>query len=427
VGVSTSVDERPSGAVPVSGGRPYRLEARGRPKEDGEATRPQHVLQILQPDCGGVPAYVDNLARGLAKRGWRVSLAGPPASASVQHAARSGVTVVPLVLPRGPHATRDAVAIAQLARFIRRENVDIVHAHSSKGGIVGAWAARLTGRGSVYTPHAWPFQMNGSWMAHAAYAGIERAHSRHGRDRIVLVSREEQAAGTRWSICPSEKMEVVRTGIPMATQAPSRVVARSSLGIDRDTVIAAWVGRGDPQKRPEDVTPLQERLGANARILALGDGLDQYLGARFLDAGGVKAPPGTSASTVYAAADILVHTAAWEGLPLVVLEAMQMGLPVIAYAVGGIVEQVVELYNGHLVDCGDVDSMAERILTVAGDSQLRARMSIAALERAELVFDYDRMVGQVERVYCSVIPPVGTGRNRHAGRYPILRHLSVPN
>jgi glycosyltransferase involved in cell wall biosynthesis len=366
----------------------------------GDGSRePGHVLQILQPDRGGVPAYVDNLARGLMDRGWRVTLAAPPRSVSVQRAGSSGAQLVPLLLSRAPHPTQDVVAVARLANLIRREKVDVVHAHSSKAGIVGAWAARLTRRGSVYTPHAWPFQMDGSRMMRAMYAGIERTHSRHCRDRIILVSHEERAAGARMSICPAEMMEVIHTGIPVPAPGLNRVDARRSLGIDNDAIVAAWVGRGSAQKRPEDVTPLQERLGANATILALGDGLDPYLGVRFSDAGGVTARPGTPVSTVYAAADLLVHTAAWEGLPLVVLEAMQMGLPVIAYGVGGIVEQVTEMYNGHLVDCGDVESLAGRVLTVAGDHKARMRMGIAARERTEVDFGYDQMVGQIEGVY----------------------------
>jgi glycosyltransferase involved in cell wall biosynthesis len=197
-------------------------------------------------------------------------------------------------------------------------------------------------------------------------------------------------------------MEVVRTGIPMPTAEITRAAARRSLGIDPDAVVAAWVGRGDPQKRPEDVTPLQERVCPNAIILALGDGLDQYLGDAFTAAGGVRAPAGTPAASVYAASDLLVHTAAWEGLPLVVLEAMQVGLPVVAYAVGGIVEQVSEMHNGHLVSCGDVDVLAERLLTIARDPALHKRMSTAARERTKAVFDYEQMVGHVERVYHGV-------------------------
>ena len=412
MGASASADRVRTGAPPASG-RPSRALADG-PRSDREddPREPGHVLQILQPDRGGVPAYVDNLTRGLMDRGWRVTLAAPPGSASAQNAGSFGAQLVPLSLPRGPHPTRDLVAVARLATLIRREKVDIVHAHSSKAGIVGAWAARLTGRGSVYTPHAWPFQMDGSRMTRAMYAGIERTQSRHCRDRIILVSHEERAAGARMSICPAEMMEVIHTGIPVPAPGLSRADARRSLGIDDDAIVAAWVGRGSAQKRPEDVAPLQERLGANATILALGDGLDPYLGTRFSDAGGVTARPGTPVSTVYAASDLLVHTAAWEGLPLVVLEAMQMGLPVIAYGVGGIVELVTDSHNGHLVDCGDVESLAGRVLTIAGDRKARLRMGVAARDRSEVDFGYDRMVGQVERVYEHVYASSRDGVNR---------------
>lgn len=386
-----------------------------------ESPGPRHVLQVLQPDRGGVPAYVDNLTRGLLRRGWNVTLAGPPGSAAVERATRAGANLVPLVLPRSPHVSRDPMAVARLVRTIRSERIDVVHAHSSKAGVLGAWAARITGCASVYSPHAWAFQMQGSLMTQSMYAAIERTHNYLGRDRIVLVSLAERAAAERWSICPSALTEVVHTGIPIGASGPSRMAARRTFGIGADQFVAAWVGRGSPQKRPQDVTPLQEQLAGAATMLVLGDGIEGRLGAQFEQAGGVCAPAGTPVSAVYAAADVLVHTGAWEGFPLVVLEALQVGLPVVAYAVGGIMEQVIDTYNGYLVDRGDVRALAGCVRHLAVDVSKRARMSLAARELAEAAFDYDHMVAQVERVYDDVYAARMEERVRLAGSRPSRR------
>lgn len=101
-------------------------------------------------------------------------------------------------------------------------------------------------------------------------------------------------------------------------------------------------------------------------------------------------------------ASLLVQTSHTEGMPNAVLEAMAAGVPVVATSVGGTPELIVHGESGHLVDAGDVDGIAEGILTLLGDSMERARMACAARHRVEERFTfasqaaaYEQMLGKL--------------------------------
>jgi glycosyltransferase involved in cell wall biosynthesis len=368
-------------------------------KADPANPRP-HVLHVFQPDTGGVPGYVANLTYGLLDRGWRVTLAGPASAQTPREAAAAGAELIPLDLPRGAHPRHDLAAIATLSRAIRRRGVDVVHAHSSKAGVVATWAARLNRRPCVYTPHGWSFQMSGHPLKQAFYARVERLHSRRGRNLTLVVSRAERTSALERHVCPPHDIEVVHTGLRPHPANVDRQSARGQLGLPQDAFVAVWVGRAGAQKRPQDLPALQKRLAGVATVLAIGNGLEgTEVAADLVAAGGIVAPPDLPPATGYAAADLLVHTAEWEGLPLVVLEAMQSRLPVVAYAVGGVEEQVRHGETGYLGRPRDVETLAGYVQELAQDGAICERFGRAAAARLESDFDFDQMVERIEHLY----------------------------
>ena len=110
-------------------------------------------------------------------------------------------------------------------------------------------------------------------------------------------------------------------------------------------------------------------------------------------------PDDVPAEVVYAAGDAFVQTSAWEGLPIVILEAMHSGLPVIAYAVGGVPEQVADGRTGFLVAPGDVEEMCGRLEQLAGDTHAVRRLGDEARRVARTRFARASMLAAVEDVY----------------------------
>jgi glycosyltransferase involved in cell wall biosynthesis len=107
------------------------------------------------------------------------------------------------------------------------------------------------------------------------------------------------------------------------------------------------------------------------------------------------------------ASDCLVLPSYAEGLPMVVLEAMACGLPVIATRIGAVAEAVTDGQEGFLVEVGDVEALADRMSRLARDPQLRKRMSLAARRRAEEEFSLDLMAEKVLAIYQEVLGPAG--------------------
>jgi glycosyltransferase involved in cell wall biosynthesis len=364
------------------------------------------ILEVMQPPIGGVPSYVTMLALGMTARGWDIAVAGPSGAPDLQALARAGVETFELDVDRAPAPRRDGVAIEHLVRLARRRHVDLVHGHSSKASLLGALAARGAGVPSVYTPHAWAFQMSNPVLLRVALGGMEMAINRL-HERVITVCGAEAAAARRWHIASREQIRVVHTGLPGAAPAHPRAPARAALGVRAENVVIAWVGRRHAAKRPEELADVAARLPEAAVVLALGYGLaDDPSLTRVLGEAGVRVlDPDVEPDVLLAGADVFLLTSAWEAFPLAVLEAMRAGLPVVAHAVGGVVEQVEDGVSGRLVERDDVQGLAECTHTLVTDATARRRMGAAAAERFQRRFTLDRMLDGVERVYQEILLP----------------------
>ncbi len=306
----------------------------------GGPRAPRRVVQVFEPPIGGVPAYVLALSAGLVERGWSVDVIHPVGDELRDAVLDAGANSIALELSHGPHPS-DARVSGAIARLLRYRNADVVHSHSTKAGLLAGVAARKAGVPSVYTPHGWAFQRRDIGpLSRSGYTGLERGLARWCHGSVVVVSNEERTEALQRSVASPERLHVVHTGL-RDRRVPDRTSARRVLGLSADELVAVWVGRWAPQKRPADLAPLARRLAGTARIVALGQGLaDSPEGAAFLAEGGVIPPETINPGIAYAAADLFVQTSAWEGLSIAVLEAMSAGLPVVAYAVGGLPEQV---------------------------------------------------------------------------------------
>lgn len=105
----------------------------------------------------------------------------------------------------------------------------------------------------------------------------------------------------------------------------------------------------------------------------------------------------------YQATDLYLHPSRADTFPTTVLEALACGTPVVASAVGGILEQIVEGRTGFLVPAGDAPALAERVLELLADEGLRLRMGRQAAEDAARRFGLERMVGEYLEFYKGIL------------------------
>jgi 2-deoxystreptamine N-acetyl-D-glucosaminyltransferase/2-deoxystreptamine glucosyltransferase len=191
---------------------------------------------------------------------------------------------------------------------------------------------------------------------------------------------------------------VIPNPAPPLAVLPSREEARARLGITGPTLGAA--GRLTAQKALGDALAAVARV-EDVSLVVLGDGPERpglerrsaELGltgrVRFLGAGTRE-----DVVRLFRAVDAALLTSAWENLPHTVLEALAVGTPVIATAVGGVPEVVRDGENGLLVAPGDVEALAAAIERLLGDDSLRAALAAAAAPSVDELAE-PRILGRI--------------------------------
>lgn len=368
---------------------------------------PRHVLLVFQPVVGGVPHYVANLAEELSLRGWQLSVAAPSDTPVHDRLRRVATNIVALDAPRGASPLQDLRTCRELAGLCRRTRVDVIHAHSSKAGALAAIVGRMAHVKTVYSPHAWSFQRELPAPAQFAYVTAERILARRHACVIAVADAEREAAARRGVVAPG-RIALVHTGLKPAVM-PSIEQARCELDIDQDAFVVGWVGRIGAQKRAEDLPIIAHELGDDARLAVLGYGLPDSTAGQALKRLGSTVVGAADPLSLYAASDALVVTSRWEGLPLVVLEAMRAGLPVVGYDIGGLREQVVHGVTGYMVRSGDAVGLADRLRELARSPELTRRMGQAAARRFVARFGIEQMTTAIEHIYRQILSADGRG------------------
>jgi glycosyltransferase involved in cell wall biosynthesis len=366
------------------------------------------ILLVHQPTDGGVGRHVADLATGLARRGLEVTLCGPALPATAFEL-QDRVAHARLDLQREVSPAADFRALRDLAAVVREVEPDVLHAHSSKAGVI-ARLARLTGRRLplVYTPHLYSFASSfAGGPQRVLYREIERALAPLA-SRVVCVC--EQEASLARAIGPEDRVRVVYNGIPpVATGAPAdaRMAKLAQLG----PVLCA-IALLHPRKGLAtlvDATPTILESHATAQIAIWGEGPDrQRLQARASELGvahavhflGLCADP----TAALGSAEVFVHAALAEAFPYVILEAMSAGVPIVASDVGGVGEAVIDGHSGVLVPPGHSASLAQAVVELLDDSQRRREMGANALARFEDRFTMERMLDGTVSVYGEIAP-----------------------
>jgi len=352
----------------------------------GATPRPRVLLGITLAEVGGAQSYVAALLPALAGR-YDVVLAAYGEGPLVQEAARAGARFVPLQHVRRPiHPLRDLAGFVELARLFRRERPHVVHASSSKAGVLGRLAAAATRVPiRIFTVHGWAF---------SAYSGLASRLYRVS-DRLmsplttvtICVSEQELAAGLEAGTCRAERSVVIHNAVDVAAAPRSRH--------DRPVPRLVAVGR---LKAPKDFLTLVRALAGlpegGFEALLVGDGPDRGEiedEIRKLGVEGCVQLTGerSDVPALLADSDVFVLSSRSEGLPVSVLEAMAAELPVVASNVGGLGELVVDGETGLLVPPGDPKALGEALGRLIEDRELRLRFGAASRARAERLFDLD--------------------------------------
>lgn len=289
----------------------------------------------------------------------------------------------------------------QFVQFIRQERPMIFHAQlswllSCKFGLLAAAVARVPRVCAVLQQFLLPpWKTNIYWQQRIVAANV---------NQYIAVSKSVACQLSRSFHVPSHKIKVIYNAIPLAEfDAPALPSAEMETMEANKQPIVLTVARLDAQKGHEFLLNAIADI-PDANFLLAGNGVEQgRLEAMARDLGiservsflGFR----TDIPALLASCSLFVLPSLYEGFSLSVLEAMASGKPVVATAVGGTPEAVVDGVTGYLVPPGNADSLARAIRELLSDPALAHKMGLAGRERVQASFSVDTMAACYGQTY----------------------------
>jgi glycosyltransferase involved in cell wall biosynthesis len=387
-----------------------------RPKIDTEVINDRcgRILLVAAANAttGGGERHVADLARGLVARGWQLGIAAPAGGDLEALATELGVRYFGLALGgRLSFAT-----VKKLRAAIDDFAPDIVHAHGTRAASFARLADPKAVQRVVYTLHGIHLDRGRAAFAKLALERVLLPRTA----AFICVCQSDLDKGERLRILNPQHSWVVYNGVtPLTPEERARALVavpafRTEAGVLDDELLLLHVGRVSSPKNHRLLLNAfaslrQQRDDVRLALIAAGAdeeraGLCLWIKERALDSSVRVLPTRDNLAAAYCAADALVLSSEWEGLPYVVLEAANAACPIVSTDVGGIPEAVSSPEEGLLTSAGDVNALAMafgQICTMS--AQQRARMGALAQHHVQRDFTLDAMIEETEAVYHKVL------------------------
>lgn len=377
----------------------WRRPARG--AELAVVCRVLHVINTAE--VGGGAEHLIHLTRGLYSRGFQNSVAVGRDGPATERLRTVGIPVTVM----GP---MQVTAPFRLAHLLRRMRPDLLHLHGSRAGLAGVLAGRLTGvRPIIYTAHAFASKRRLPsglrWTATQADVLTCRL-----ADRVICLTIHDAAAAARNGISIS-KFIVVPNGI----EAARFIVPhdrRTEFGFEPSTPVVGMIARLVPQKDPLTFIRMARHVAEavpDARFLLVGDGalrlaVEQALRTLGLEGRLILTGFRDDVPELLATMDVVVLSSLWEGLPIVVLEAMAAAKPVVATGLPSLNEVIVDGETGILVPVQDPARLAAAVVSLIRQPDRRGALGRQGRERVKREFTIEHMVEATINVYRIALP-----------------------
>jgi L-malate glycosyltransferase len=375
------------------GSAAYRRERRA-PRS---RQRPRILELLATGSTGGAQQSYTSLLLGLARDRYDVRAVSLSRGTAVERLRRLGIDVDVI------DAEDDAEAVRELAAYLRRHEIDVVHSHMFRAEVVGTRAALAAGTPVVVAT------VHSSRVRSARDTATLRELTPHV-DRLIVPSRAI-ATKVRAERGPDARCVVVPNGVDLRRFAAVEpcCTLHAEFRIPTDALLVGVVARLEPEKGHRhllDAMPEIIRRAPRAWLLVVGDGsladplrrhaasLPADVGRRITFTG-----PRDDVAAVTAALDIAVLPSLREAQGISILEAMAVARPVVATRVGGIPEVITDGVEGLLVSPADPAALAVAVGRLARNPPLRRRIGRAGQRTVEERFSIDAMVRRIEAIY----------------------------
>lgn len=334
--------------------------------------------------------------------------------AKIKDLEKQGVRTYEIIdLQREIKLGKDLKAYGQIKKLIREIRPEIVHCHSSKAGGVGRIAAKLSGvKEIIYTPHAYilldPTLSNRKRLI---YKWIERLLARWSTTKTICVSHGERDLAITDGIVRDYNSLVIHNGIEIQDERIEdyRGKLRALVGAKEDEILVGAAMRLYKPKDPGTYYEIMRRVlkeNENVKCVIIGDSVDGYkedMQKRIKEDGLVNrfhlVDFREEASELICDLDIYLFTSLYEGLPYSLLEALRVGLPIVATDVTGNQDIIEDEGNGLLYKVGDVKRGVLHLTKLIEDKTLREEYGHNGLKRLKGLFTTNKMVEQIDKLY----------------------------
>ncbi|HXY53911.1 MAG TPA: glycosyltransferase family 4 protein [Nitrospirota bacterium] len=373
-------------------------------------------LVRITPIFSTVKAIFEGQNRFLADNGFEVHVVTSPDPSSSEVAKAEGFQHHAVDISRSMTLLRDVKTISRLTGLIREIKPDIIHTHTSKGGLVGMTASYLAGvRHRVHSVAGWTADFRGP-ISGTAILLCEKltlniatqviVNSRSLKDYLVSSGRLNPKRAHVLGQGSSNGVDLDRF-TPGLLQS-RRNTLRSQYGIRGKDVVIAFVGRIMAEKGIVELLEAFKALDDNHTILLLIGSLEQesrgglpegvlntlHSHPRIRVTGWTDDVPG-----FLSASEILVHPSHHEGLPNALLQGSAMQLPCIASRVRGNIDAVKDGETGILYQNGDIKQLADCMRALIRDESLRKRLGSQGRIYMEKEFDRGKVCGRLLAFY----------------------------
>jgi glycosyltransferase involved in cell wall biosynthesis len=367
-------------------------------EEEMTTNRPKLLLLVTSSAWGGAEAYVAKIAAAAAAEFDVTVAAGSSVSrelfsrlpASVRH-----VELPDLVRPIAP--LRDLAAVRAVRGLIDREGFDIVHANSTKAGLVASlavWRSEAS-PALLYTAHGWAFSERRSPLFRLLMLLSEKIAAFRRDATIVLTERERDAARAR-GLSTEAKLRLIPLGIdrgaiPFLAAAEARAGLARICGARLGRLVVGTIANAYPAKDLPNLLSAFGILAADvpeADLVVLGDGPEmpslRERRAAMPHRDRVHLPGAVrDAATLLRGFDVFALSSSKEGLPWVILEASLAEVPIVATRVGALPELIEDGATGRLVPPSDPEALAAALRAVLTDRGTFQRLKSGAPRIAE--------------------------------------------
>lgn len=300
----------------------------------------------------------------------------------------------------------DFRVVKQLCDVIKKRRIDVIHTHGYKSDILGLLAARRSGIWCVSTPHGFSGNVG---MKLGAFIRIGTWMLRYF-DRVAPLSEELVADMKRFGV-PDTKIAFIRNGVDLTEIDAALEELKAEYQANRADRVVGFIGQMIPRKGIPDLLDVFDQLyreDTNLRLQLLGDGRQrEELEEKAAGQGSAKAIEflgfRSDRLELLSRFNLFVMTSSLEGIPRCMMEAMAVGIPVVAYDIPGVDKLVTHGETGLLAPFGDKARLASCCRQLLDDPELAERLSVNARKLIDEKYSAARMAQEYEQLFADLI------------------------